>query len=225
MSSRGPGSIPVAIARLGFADPARAKAPARRPGARRPHPRARAHRGARAGRGARRGARPRRRPARAGAVHGGRSPASPACAARSPPPSATPGPARQRLLAVLGSSAALGDHLCAHPEQWTAVTEATPLTVERAGAPARRRRDHAGTGAARRRAAHGVPRAAARHRGPRPHRTRPDVQCCPRRRRRSPTSRRPRSRRRWPSPATRWGRMPAAPASRSSRWARPAGAS
>jgi glutamate-ammonia-ligase adenylyltransferase len=41
----------------------------------------------------------------------------------------TPGPARQRLLAVLGSSAALGDHLCVHPEHWSAVTEATTLPV------------------------------------------------------------------------------------------------
>ena len=42
----------------------------------------------------------------------------------------SPGPARQRVLAVLGSSAALGDHLCAHPEHWTAVTEATTLPVD-----------------------------------------------------------------------------------------------
>ena len=30
---------------------------------------------------------------------------------------------------MLGSSAALGDHLCAHPEHWSAVTEATTLPV------------------------------------------------------------------------------------------------
>ena len=33
------------------------------------------------------------------------------------------------MLAVLGSSAALGDHLCAHPEHWSAVTEATTMPV------------------------------------------------------------------------------------------------
>jgi glutamate-ammonia-ligase adenylyltransferase len=41
-----------------------------------------------------------------------------------------PSTARTRLLAVLGSSAALGDHLCAHPRHWTAVTEATRLPPE-----------------------------------------------------------------------------------------------
>ena len=40
-----------------------------------------------------------------------------------------PGRARDRVLAVLGSSAALGDHLVAHPDHWRAVTEARPLTV------------------------------------------------------------------------------------------------
>ncbi|MGL5929326.1 MAG: bifunctional [glutamine synthetase] adenylyltransferase/[glutamine synthetase]-adenylyl-L-tyrosine phosphorylase, partial [Dermatophilaceae bacterium] len=38
-----------------------------------------------------------------------------------------PGPARSRLLAVLGSSAALADHLVAHPEQWAAVVDTAPL--------------------------------------------------------------------------------------------------
>ncbi|MGB7820463.1 MAG: bifunctional [glutamine synthetase] adenylyltransferase/[glutamine synthetase]-adenylyl-L-tyrosine phosphorylase [Ornithinibacter sp.] len=39
-----------------------------------------------------------------------------------------PGRARDRLLAVFGSSVALGDHLIAHPHQWVAVSEARPFT-------------------------------------------------------------------------------------------------
>ncbi|WP_406831175.1 bifunctional [glutamine synthetase] adenylyltransferase/[glutamine synthetase]-adenylyl-L-tyrosine phosphorylase [Pedococcus sp. KACC 23699] len=39
-----------------------------------------------------------------------------------------PGRARDRLLAVLGSSTALGDHLVAHPEHWRSVAEAQPRT-------------------------------------------------------------------------------------------------
>ncbi len=35
--------------------------------------------------------------------------------------------ARHRLLAVLGASTALADHLVAHPEQWTAATQAAPV--------------------------------------------------------------------------------------------------
>ena len=43
-----------------------------------------------------------------------------------------PGVARDRMLAVLGSSTALADHLCANPRHWTAVTDARPLeTAER----------------------------------------------------------------------------------------------
>jgi glutamate-ammonia-ligase adenylyltransferase len=38
----------------------------------------------------------------------------------------TPGDARSRLLAVLGASTALTDHLVAHPEHWTAVGAAVP---------------------------------------------------------------------------------------------------
>lgn len=38
------------------------------------------------------------------------------------------GPARDRLLAVLGASTALGDHLVAHPEHWRSVAEARPRT-------------------------------------------------------------------------------------------------
>jgi glutamate-ammonia-ligase adenylyltransferase len=37
---------------------------------------------------------------------------------------------RDRLLAVLGASTALADHLVAHPEHWRDVTDARPLTVE-----------------------------------------------------------------------------------------------
>ncbi|HEX2705128.1 MAG TPA: hypothetical protein VHM65_05160, partial [Candidatus Lustribacter sp.] len=37
-----------------------------------------------------------------------------------------PGPGRDRLVAILGASSALIDHLVAHPEQWTAVTDARP---------------------------------------------------------------------------------------------------
>ncbi|SDP08276.1 glutamate-ammonia-ligase adenylyltransferase [Pedococcus dokdonensis] len=38
------------------------------------------------------------------------------------------GPARDRLLAVLGASTALADHLVAHPEHWTSVAQARPRT-------------------------------------------------------------------------------------------------
>jgi glutamate-ammonia-ligase adenylyltransferase len=37
------------------------------------------------------------------------------------------GPVRDRLLAVLGTSVALGDHLARHPEQWVVLTEAGPF--------------------------------------------------------------------------------------------------
>lgn len=40
---------------------------------------------------------------------------------------AADGTGRRRLLAVLGGSTALADHLVAHPEQWTAATEAAPV--------------------------------------------------------------------------------------------------
>lgn len=40
------------------------------------------------------------------------------------------GPARDRLLAVLGASTALGDHLVAHPEHWRSVAEARPRTPD-----------------------------------------------------------------------------------------------
>lgn len=38
----------------------------------------------------------------------------------------TPGPRRERLLAVLGASVALADHLAGHPHHWTAAADATP---------------------------------------------------------------------------------------------------
>ena len=41
-----------------------------------------------------------------------------------------PGVGRQRLLAVLGASIALGDHLVCHPEHWRSVAEAKPRSVE-----------------------------------------------------------------------------------------------
>ncbi|HET7761240.1 MAG TPA: bifunctional [glutamine synthetase] adenylyltransferase/[glutamine synthetase]-adenylyl-L-tyrosine phosphorylase [Phycicoccus sp.] len=42
----------------------------------------------------------------------------------------TPGEARRRLMAVLGASSALTDHLVAHPEHWVAVAGAVPATAE-----------------------------------------------------------------------------------------------
>ncbi|WP_147066723.1 bifunctional [glutamine synthetase] adenylyltransferase/[glutamine synthetase]-adenylyl-L-tyrosine phosphorylase [Knoellia locipacati] len=41
-----------------------------------------------------------------------------------------PGRSRERLFAVLGASTALGDHLVARPEHWSAVANAFPLEVE-----------------------------------------------------------------------------------------------
>ncbi|GAB4078205.1 bifunctional [glutamine synthetase] adenylyltransferase/[glutamine synthetase]-adenylyl-L-tyrosine phosphorylase [Nostocoides australiense] len=41
-----------------------------------------------------------------------------------------PGVGRDRLLAVIGASIALGDHLVAHPEHWRSVAEARPRTPE-----------------------------------------------------------------------------------------------
>jgi glutamate-ammonia-ligase adenylyltransferase len=40
------------------------------------------------------------------------------------------GPVRERLLAVLGSSSALADHLARHPEHWTALVEELPADAE-----------------------------------------------------------------------------------------------
>ncbi|CCH76079.1 Glutamate-ammonia-ligase adenylyltransferase [Nostocoides japonicum T1-X7] len=40
-----------------------------------------------------------------------------------------PGPGRDRLLGVLGASTALGDHLVAHPEHWRCVVEAEPRSA------------------------------------------------------------------------------------------------
>ena len=41
-----------------------------------------------------------------------------------------PGPGRDRLLAVLGASSALGDHLATHPGHWRCVTDATRQSAE-----------------------------------------------------------------------------------------------
>ncbi len=41
-----------------------------------------------------------------------------------------PGAARDRLMAVLGASTALGDHLVAHPEHWRSVADARPRTPD-----------------------------------------------------------------------------------------------
>ncbi len=41
-----------------------------------------------------------------------------------------PGTARERLLAVLGASAALGDHLVAHPEHWASAASAEPCSAD-----------------------------------------------------------------------------------------------
>ncbi|WP_377643092.1 bifunctional [glutamine synthetase] adenylyltransferase/[glutamine synthetase]-adenylyl-L-tyrosine phosphorylase [Oryzobacter terrae] len=128
MSSRGPGSIPVAIARLGFDDPARAHALLQDPavaGLIRSREHIEEH-----GLAAALASVPDPDGALLGLVRFmeavGRVPAL-----RGPVTDALagPGPARDRLLAVLGNSAALGDHLCAHPHHWRAVTEATPLSV------------------------------------------------------------------------------------------------
>ncbi len=129
MSSRGPGSIPVAIARLGFSDPARARSLLEDP-ALADLIKSREHIEA-AGLAAALAEVPDPDGALLGLVRFMESvrkdpvllgPVTSALGA--------PGPARQRMLAVLGNSAALGDHLCAHPEQWAAVTEAAPLAVE-----------------------------------------------------------------------------------------------
>ncbi len=129
MSSRGPGSIPVAIARLGFDDPARAHALLQDPAVAglirsREHIEEHGLAAALASVSDPDGALlglvrfmevATRRPELRGPVTDAL---------------ADPGPARDRFLAVLGNSAALGDHLCAHPHHWQAVTEATRLTVE-----------------------------------------------------------------------------------------------
>jgi glutamate-ammonia-ligase adenylyltransferase len=129
VSSRGPGSIPVAIARLGFDDAARAFSLLQDPalaGLIHSREHIEDH-----GLAAALAAVPDADGALLGLVRFmevvGRDPEL-----RGPVTEAlaAPGPARQRLLVVLGSSAALGDHLCAHPHQWSAVTRAQPLTAQ-----------------------------------------------------------------------------------------------
>ncbi|HYN67132.1 MAG TPA: bifunctional [glutamine synthetase] adenylyltransferase/[glutamine synthetase]-adenylyl-L-tyrosine phosphorylase [Ornithinibacter sp.] len=129
MSSRGPQSIPVAIARLGFSDPARAKSLLDDP-ALADLIRSRDHIEAE-GLAAALAEMPDPDGALLGLVRFMESVAKEP-GLRGPVTAAlgSPGPARQRVLAVLGSSAALGDHLCAHPEHWAAVTGASPLPVD-----------------------------------------------------------------------------------------------
>ena len=129
VSGRGPGSIPVAIARLGFADPARAKSLLDDP-ALGDLIRTREHIEAE-GLAAALSEVPDPDGALLGLVRFMESVRrEPTLRAAVTTALGSPGPARQRVLAVLGSSAALGDHLCAHPEHWTAVTEATTLPVD-----------------------------------------------------------------------------------------------
>lgn len=128
MASRGPGSIPVAIARLGFDDPAKALRLLEEPAladliASRDSIEDQGLASALAD-----------VPDPDGALLGlvrfmeavrtDRSLTGPVTEALR-----RPGLARQRMLAVFGASAALGDHLCAHPHHWTAVTAATRLSV------------------------------------------------------------------------------------------------
>ena len=128
MSSRGPGSVPAAIARLGFDDPSRAHSLLQDPavaGLVHSREHIEEHGLAEALAAV---------PDPDGALLGlvrfmeavGRD-----AALRGPVTQAlaVPGRPRDRVLAVLGSSAALGDHLVANPDHWTAVTEATPLGV------------------------------------------------------------------------------------------------
>ncbi|WP_392545364.1 bifunctional [glutamine synthetase] adenylyltransferase/[glutamine synthetase]-adenylyl-L-tyrosine phosphorylase [Oryzobacter telluris] len=129
MSSRGPGSVPAAIARLGFDDPSRAHALLQDPAVAdliRSREHIEEHGLAEA-----LAAVPDPDGALLGLVRFMEA-ANRVAALRGPVTAAmgAPGVARDRLLAVLGSSAALGDHLCAHPHHWVAVTEASRLTVD-----------------------------------------------------------------------------------------------
>ncbi len=222
MSSRGPGSIPVAIARLGFADPSRAKSLLDDPALAdlirsRDHIEAEGLAAALA-----------EVPDPDGALLGlvrfmesvGREPGAARTGHRGAGrPRAGP-PARARGARQLGGPrrppvrpprALVGGHRGDHAPR------------RRAGAPPRDGGDHPRAGPARRRAAH-VPTASSCSASPPSTSPLPTPRSpCPRRPGRWPTSPRPRSRRRWPSPATRWGRMPTAPGSRWSRWARRGG--
>ena len=101
------------------------------------------------------------------------------------------GPERDRLLAVLGASTALADHLVAHPEHWRSVTEARPRTaaerIQTLVSAVREPGDDTAYDALR-----GLSPRAAGHRRARPHLAGPDPDPAgpPRP---SPTSRRPRS--------------------------------
>ncbi|MFQ6173375.1 bifunctional [glutamine synthetase] adenylyltransferase/[glutamine synthetase]-adenylyl-L-tyrosine phosphorylase [Oryzobacter sp. R7] len=128
MSSRGPGSVPAAIARLGFDDPSRAHALLQDPAVAglvhsrehiEEHGLAEALAAVPDPDGALLGLV--RFMEAAGRVPALRGPVTEALA--------VPGRPRDRVLAVLGASAALGDHLVANPDHWTAVTDAAPLGV------------------------------------------------------------------------------------------------
>jgi [glutamine synthetase] adenylyltransferase / [glutamine synthetase]-adenylyl-L-tyrosine phosphorylase len=129
VSSRGPGSIPVAIARLGFDDAARAYTLLQDPSVA-DLIRSREHIEDN-GLAAALASVPDPDGALLGLVRFMESVLRDR-ALRGPVTEAlgSPGRARERLLAVLGSSAALGDHLCAHPHHWSAVTLAEPLGVD-----------------------------------------------------------------------------------------------
>ena len=129
MNARGPGSIPAAIARLGFDDPARAHALLEEPAVA-GLIRSREHIEER-GLAAALASVPDPDGALLGLVRFMES-AGRDDTLRGPVTEAlrVPGTPRDRVLAVLGSSAALGDHLVAHPDHWRAVTEAAPMGVD-----------------------------------------------------------------------------------------------
>ena len=129
MSSRGPGSVPAAIARLGFDDPSRAHTLLQDPAvAGLVHSREHIEEHGLAESLA---SVPDPDGALLGlvrfmeAVQRDRALVGPVTEALS-----TPGRARDRMLAVFGASVALGDHLCVNPHHWLAVTDAEPLTVD-----------------------------------------------------------------------------------------------
>ena len=125
-----------------------------------------------------------------------------------------PGPARDRLVAVLGGSIALVDHLVGHPEHWRCVADAVPPTAEglRAGlvaavAPAARGEHRPTTPSASPTGASCWPSRPSTS----PHRTR--SRTCPRSpsswpgSRRRPSTRRSPSRGRTTAPGTRCARL------------------
>ena len=226
MSSRGPGSIPVAIARLGFADPARAKSLLDDPALADLDPQPRPHRG----RGAGGGARPRcpTPTAPCSGWCGSWSPVGARARAARPGDRGPAAPRARRASACSRCSAA-------RPPSATTCAP-TPSTGRRSPRPPRSPSTSGSAASSTRSPPRDrcrpadVLRTAYREQllgiaaldltSPDPTVTLPAD-----RRVRWPTSPRPRSRRPSRSRAPRWGRMPTAPASRSSRWARPAAAS